>query len=34
MQNNAKNEKMLENMLFLALLGDHPIKLKSLDFVE
>ena len=31
MQNYEKNVK---NILFLILLGDHPIELKSLDFIE
>ena len=29
-----KIEKMLKNMLFLVLLGDHLIELKSLEFIE
>ena len=27
-------EKYVENMLFLVLSSDHPIELKSLDFID
>ena len=34
MQNSVKKWKNVEKMLFLVLSGDHPIELKSLDFIE